>query len=322
VGRACEQTTPAHLCEQTPAGLPCEQARAQGGSGAHEEAAGGLREAEDGVSDQGGAQGCGDRDGPGIESGPLHADTLDAHVEEDESDDGGQGSLPEQGSRLHGRRHPHEPGAVHDQAEECRLGRADPAHGGRQELRPEDPEHRDGQHGEAHLTRERHRGPADPGQVRPAPALHGEGAGGDEQRSVQHGGGGPATLGQRDEDRDDDRGAADEDAGDGGLGGPLGGEDGEVEADHADGRERGEPQPVAGGQEPQRGEPVTAEQREEEQACGAVPKGLSTRVRVGAEQAVGGEGGTDEGVGEGHQEDPAQGVRVHASDARERCGPR
>ncbi|GGY28250.1 hypothetical protein GCM10010299_38190 [Streptomyces tanashiensis] len=246
---------------------------------------------------------------------------MDAHVEEDESNDRGQGRLPDQGARLHGRRHPHEPGAVHGQADERRLGRADPAHGGREQLRPEQPEDRDGEDGEPHLARERRHRPADPGQVGTPPALHGEGAGGDEQRPVQHGGSGPAALGQRDQDGDYHRGAADQDAGDGGFGGPLGGEDGEVEADHADGRQGGQPQPVTGGQEPQRSESAAAEQREEEQTGGAVAERLPTRVRVGAEQAVGGEGGTDEGVGEGHQEDPAQGVRVHASDARKRRGP-
>ncbi|GHG08412.1 hypothetical protein GCM10018791_21490 [Streptomyces zaomyceticus] len=247
---------------------------------------------------------------------------MDAHVEEDESDHGGQGRLPDQGAGFRRRRHTDETGTVHHQAHERRLDRADPADGGGEELRPEQPQDRDGQHGEPDLARERRHRPADPGQVRTPPALHGEGARGDEQRPVQHGGGGPAALGQRDQDGDDDRGAADQDAGHGGLGGPLGGEDRQIEADHADAREGGEPQPVTGGQGPQRGEPAPAEQREEEQAGGSVPQGLAARVRVGAEQAVRGEGGADEGVGEGHEEDPAQGVRVHASDARKRRGPR
>ncbi|GGT94828.1 hypothetical protein GCM10010272_44800 [Streptomyces lateritius] len=78
---------------------------------------------------------------------------------------------------------------------------------------------------------------------------------------------------------------------------------------------------MTGGQRPERSEPRRAEERQQEQAGGAVTQGLSPRVRVVAEEAVGGEGGTDEGVGEGHQERPAQGVRVHAPDVTNAGGP-
>ncbi|GAA3051094.1 hypothetical protein GCM10017562_13050 [Streptomyces roseofulvus] len=76
------------------------------------------------------------------------------------------------------------------------------------------------------------------------------------------------------------------------------------------------------GPEPsQRSEPSPAEKGEQEQTGGTVTEGLSARVRVVAEQTVGGEGSADEGVGEGHEQDSAQGVRVHGPDAREQSGP-
>lgn len=67
---------------------------------------------------------------------------------------------------------------------------------------------------------------------------------------------------------------------------------------------------MPGGQEPQRGEAAAAsEQGKQEEAGGRIAQRLAARVRVVTEQAVGGEGGADEGVGEGDEQYPAFMVR-------------
>lgn len=65
---------------------------------------------------------------------------------------------------------------------------------------------------------------------------------------------------KRYEHRDDDRGAAHEDAGDCRFRRALGGEHREVEADHADGRDQREAPPLADGEPPQRGGAAPADE--------------------------------------------------------------
>lgn len=131
----------------------------------------------------------------------------------------------------------------------------------------------------------------------------------------------PAPLQEGDDHGHDDRGTAHQDAGNGRFGGAFRGEDREVEADHADGGEHGEPEPSADAESPQRREPAGTEQGHQQKAGRAVAQSLAPRVRIVAQKAVGGEGGTHEGIGDGHEEGSSQGVRVHGPDARKRTGP-
>lgn len=118
-----------------------------------------------------------------------------------------------------------------------------------------------------------------------------------------------------------DRRAADEDTGDGGLGRTFRRDDGHVEADHADGREQREAGPLPGRECPQPGRRAAPHQRHEQQAGEAVAQELAARVRVVAQDAVGGEGRADEDAGECGEERSAGGGGVHGNDARERGGP-
>ncbi|GAA0296313.1 hypothetical protein GCM10009540_14320 [Streptomyces turgidiscabies] len=108
----------------------------------------------------------------------------------------------------------------------------------------------------------------------------------------------------------------------------FGGDDGQVEADHTDGREQRETDPLAGAERPQRGAAAPADQRQEQQTGQAVAQELAARVRVVAEDAVGGEGAADEDGGQGGEKGPARGGDVggagdgvHAGDARQCGGP-
>lgn len=132
---------------------------------------------------------------------------------------------------------------------------------------------------------------------------------------------GPTAHEQRHEYRHDDRGAPDEDTWDGRFGAALRGEHREVEADHPDGRQQGEPPPLAPGEVAQGRRAAPAEQRQQKQAGEGVPEELAARVGVVPEDAVGGEGGADEDAGEGGRQGPSDRVRVHGPDAREDGGP-
>ena len=135
-------------------------------------------------------------------------------------------------------------GAVRATADSTAATAAD---GGGQQPWPERPQHRHGEHREADLTGQRAHGEGDARPVRTAPALDGEGAEGDERRApYRTRRSGSASVQQRHENGHDDRRAAHEDAGDGRFRGAFGGEHGEVEADHADGREQRETRPLAG----------------------------------------------------------------------------
>lgn len=147
-----------------------------------------------------------------------------------------------------------------------------------------------------------------------APPLDGEGPGRHQQRSVQNGPGGPSAVQERYEHGDDDGRAADEHARNSRLRGAFRGQDREIESDHADRGEHGEPYPLRPAEGPQRRERrPAAEQREQEQAGQGVAQRLTTRVRIVPEDAVGGEGGADEEVGEADEQRPAQGIRVHVA---------
>lgn len=132
---------------------------------------------------------------------------------------------------------------------------------------------------------------------------------------------GPTAREQGYEHCHDDRGASDEDPGDGRFGAALGGEHREVEADHPDGRKQGEPPPSTAGEVAQRSRAAPAEERQQKQAGEGVAEELAARVRVVAQDAVGGEGGADEDAGEGGRQGPSDRVRVHGPDARESGGP-
>jgi len=129
-----------------------------------------------------------------------------------------------------------------------------------------------------------------------------------------------AALLEWDEDSHDDRGAAYEDTRYRGFRGVFGGDHGEVEADHADGREQREACPLARRQRAQGCRAAPSDQREEQQAGEAVAQELAARVRVVAEDAVGGEGCSDEDGGESREQGPARGD-VHGSDATKDGGP-
>ncbi|WP_442806830.1 hypothetical protein [Streptomyces sp. NBC_01750] len=164
--------------------------------------------------------------------------------------------------------------------------------------------------------------PGDARRAGTAPPLDGEGAGRDEQGSVQHGPSGPTAVQERYEDGDDDRGAADEHTGNGGFRGAFRGQDRQIETDHADDGEQGEPDPLRQEEGAQRRQArAAAEQRQEEQAGEGVAQRLAAGTGIVAEDAVGGEGGAHEEIGHGDEQRRAQRVHVHGGDARERGGP-
>ncbi|MEY9989669.1 hypothetical protein ABIE67_001701 [Streptomyces sp. V4I8] len=115
--------------------------------------------------------------------------------------------------------------------------------------------------------------------------------------------------------------AADEDSGDSRFGGALGGDDGQVEADHADRREHHEAGPLTGGESAQPGRGVPSGEGDEQETGEGVAQELAAGVRVVAQEAVGGEGCSDEDTGERGEEGSARGGGVHGSDARNRRGP-
>ncbi|BCL32247.1 hypothetical protein GCM10017557_71060 [Streptomyces aurantiacus] len=129
---------------------------------------------------------------------------------------------------------------------------------------------------------------------------------------------GPAALQEGNEDGHGDRGAAYEDTRYRGFRGTFRGDHGEVEADHADGRQQRETHPSARCQHAQGCRAAPSDEREEQQAGEAVTQELAARVRVVAEDAVGGEGASDKDGGERreqHPAGPACGGGVHGSDA-------
>lgn len=130
-----------------------------------------------------------------------------------------------------------------------------------------------------------------------------------------------AAVQEGDEDGHDHRRAADEHAGDGGLRGAFGGQDGQVETDHADGGEHCEARPLTGRERPQPGSGAAAGERDQQHAGERVAQELAAGVRVVAEQAVGGEGSSDEDTGERGEQGAARGGGVHGSDARNGGGP-
>lgn len=131
----------------------------------------------------------------------------------------------------------------------------------------------------------------------------------------------PTALLERHENRHEDRGAAHEDARDRRFGRALGGDHSEVEADHADGREQREAPPLAGRHPPQRGGAAPADQGQQKDTGEAVAQELAARVRIVAEDAVGGEGTSDEDTGEGGEQGAPKGGGVHDRDAMKVCGP-
>ncbi|GHD44744.1 hypothetical protein GCM10010317_018220 [Streptomyces mirabilis] len=132
---------------------------------------------------------------------------------------------------------------------------------------------------------------------------------------------GPAALKKGDDNGHDHRGAAHENARNGWFRGAFGGDHGEVEADHADGREQREAPPPACREPPQRCRATPSDQRQEQHAGETVAKELTPRVRVVAQDAVGGEGASDEDAGEGGEQRPAEGGGVHDGDATKGGGP-
>jgi hypothetical protein len=126
---------------------------------------------------------------------------------------------------------------------------------------------------------------------------------------------------KRYEHRDDDRGAAHEDAGDGRFRRALGGEHREVEPDHADGRDQREAPPLADRQPPQRGGAAPADEGQQKDTGEPVAQELAPRVRIVAHDAVGGEGTSDEDTGEGGEQRAPGGGGVHDSDAMNGRGP-
>jgi len=101
----------------------------------------------------------------------------------------------------------------------------------------------------------------------------------------------------------------------------FGGDDSQVETDHADGCEECESGPLTWRERPQPGCRVLSGEGEQQQAGEAVAQELAARVRVVAENAVGGEGRADEDAGEGGKWGAAGGGCGHEGDARERDGP-
>lgn len=306
-------------------GARLERSGAECHADAHEQASGCLGGAVRPGAHQGRGERRRHRDEAGKQRGPFRADALHGHVPADEADHRHHRRLPAERERLLAGGHTDEPGAVQDESGDRGLDRGDAGHRRGEQLGPERTQYRYGQYGEADLAGERGDRPGEAGPVRAAPALDGERADGDQQRAVHDGAGGAAAAQQREQDGDDDRRAADEDARDGGFGGALGGDDGQVEADHADGGDGGEPAPLPPGEGAQRRGGAPGDEREEQQAGDAVADGLAAGVRVVAEDAVGGEGGADECAGESGEEHPGQGAAggsgFHEDDARDRGGP-
>ncbi len=295
--------------------------RPQDDSGTDQHAPHGLREAVGPRADEGCRTGGCHRDEPGEEGGALGADALHGHVPAHESDDGDDHRLPQQrgGLRAVGAAQPC--AAVDDQADDRRLDRGDRAHGGRQQPRTERSQHRHGQHREADLAGQRAHREGDAGAVRTAPSLDGEGAGRDQRRTVQNQPSRTPALRQGDQDGHGDRGAAHEDARHRRFRRALGGEHGDVEADHADRREQPEPHPQTYGEPAQGCHAAPAEEREQEEARQAVAEELATRVGVVAQNAVGGERAADEDAGEsGEKRSPHSGGMRRSGVPL--CGPR
>lgn len=119
----------------------------------------------------------------------------------------------------------------------------------------------------------------------------------------------------------DDRGAAHEDARNGRFRRAFGGDHREVEPDHADSREQREAPPLTHREPPQRARATPADQRQEQYKGEAVAQELAARVRVLAQQAVGGEGASDEDAGEGGEQRAPGGGGVHDGDAMKGRGP-
>jgi hypothetical protein len=132
---------------------------------------------------------------------------------------------------------------------------------------------------------------------------------------------GSASVQEGDEDRHHHGRAADEDTGNGRFGGALRREDRQVEADHAHAREQREAGPEAGRERPQPRRGVPAGQRDEQQEGQAVAEELAAGVRVFTEDAVGGEGPSDEDTGERGEQGSPHGGGVHGHDARNYGGP-
>lgn len=130
-----------------------------------------------------------------------------------------------------------------------------------------------------------------------------------------------AALLKGHEHRDDDGGAPHEDAGDRRFGRALGSEHRQVEADHADGRDQREPAPLAGREPPQRGGTAPADEGQQKDAGEAVTQELATRVRIVAQETVGGEGPSDEDTGEGGEQRAPGGGGVHDRHAMNGRGP-
>ncbi len=296
-------------------------AGAQGDPGTHQDAADGLGGAVGARSDERGGAHGGERDEAGEERRALRADPLYAHVPAHETDDGHHGRLPQQRGGLRGVGPAQPCPAVEHGPGHRRLGRGEGAHGGGQQPWPERPQHRSGEHREPDLAGQGAHREGETAAVRPPPALDREGAGRDQQRPAEDKALWPTAVKKRDQDRDHHRGAADEDARDRRFRGALGGEDRQVEADHPDGGEQGQPQPRTRPQPAQPPGRIPPGERHEQQAGQSVAEELAARVGVVAQHAVGGEGAADEDVGERGQEGAARGGRVHEDDARNVGGP-
>ncbi|KUL33199.1 hypothetical protein ADL12_22025 [Streptomyces regalis] len=246
---------------------------------------------------------------------------MHAHVPAHEADDGHDHRLPQQRDGLRGVGTPQPRGAVQQQPGRRGLDGGDPAHGGGQQPRSQRPQHGHGEDRETDLAHQRARGEGDACAVRTTPPLDRESAESDDQRPVQDGALGSASVQQGDDDGHDHGRTADEDTGNRRFGRALGGDDGQVEADHADGREHREAGPLTGGECPQPGRGVPPRQRDEQETGEAVAQELTACVRVVAKEAVGGEGPSDEDTGERGEKGTARGGGVHGSDARKRRGP-
>ncbi|GAB2964899.1 hypothetical protein GCM10023080_027730 [Streptomyces pseudoechinosporeus] len=131
---------------------------------------------------------------------------------------------------------------------------------------------------------------------------------------------GPTAVQERHEYGHQHRGAAHEDSRNRRLRGAFGGEHGEVEADHADGRDQREPYPLSYRQPAQGRHAASADQGQEQQTGEAVAQELAARVRVFAQDAVGGEGASDKDAGQGGEQGTAGGG-VHGGDAMNATGP-
>ncbi|GGN31443.1 hypothetical protein GCM10011578_069380 [Streptomyces fuscichromogenes] len=319
--RPAAGTTGPRAGRRRPAAEAGQGAGAQGHPGPDQDAADGLGGTVGaGADERGGAYGA-QRDEAGEEGRALRADPLHAHVPAHEPDDGDDGRLPQQRGRLRGVGSGQPRPAVEHGPGHRRLGRGEGAHGGGQQPWPERPQHRSREHREPDLAGQGAHREGEPAPVRPPPALDREGTGRDQRRPLEHPASGPSAVEERDQDRDHHRGAADEDARDRGFRGALGGEDRQVETDHPDGGEQGQPQPGARSQPAQPPCRAPPDERHEQQTGQCVTEELAARVRVVAQHTVGGEGAADEDVGERGQQGAAHGGRVHGDDARNPGGP-